>query len=211
MTTIYPIEQMLLPVYCEQVAQAVREGAVIAFATDTVYGIGANAFDEKAIERIYQLKQRPSTMALQILVAQAQVAKELVQWNEAAEKLAQAYWPGALTLILKPNEKGQNLRRGFEGLGLRVPAQPALLHLLHRLEMPLASTSANIHGQAVWTKPKDLINSLQDKVDFILTGGVLEAASSSVVSLLGEPTLLREGSLSRHQLEDTLGYALKEI
>ena len=208
MTKIYPINQ-LTPAQQDEVILAIQAGALVAFATDTVYGLGANAFDETAIQRIYQLKQRPISSALQILIGSIEQAKQIVQWSEPADKLARAYWPGALTLIMLPNQKGQALRRGFTGIGLRVPAHAALQGLLRALPAPLASTSANLHGQPVWTTQEEVIASLQGKVEYILTGGTLSAVASSVVDLTGEPKLLREGSLSRQELEKVLTIPLK--
>ena len=154
-TQIFPINQMSSE-QLSQVARAVESGAVVALATDTVYGIAANAFNEKAIGQIYQLKQRPAGMALQILVDSVAAAQQIVAWNKHAEKLAHAYWPGPLTMILPPSEQGRPLLRGFAGLGLRVPNHAGLLQLLSALQVPLACTSANEHGCAVITSEKEL-------------------------------------------------------
>lgn len=210
MTKIYSIEKMS-EVELQQITGAIEEGAVIAFATDTVYGLGTNAFAEKSISRIYQIKQRPSSDALQILVGSVAQAQQITQWNEGAELLAKAFWPGALTLILKPNLAGEPLRRGFAGLGLRVPAYAPLLRLLSGMSVPLASTSANLHGQPVLTTEDQVIGFLEGKADCILTGGTLSATASSVVDLTGAPVLLREGAVSRARLEETLRKSLKEL
>ncbi len=206
---IYPINEMT-PAQLQDAARMIDAGAVTVYPTDTVYGIGANAFDENAIARIYEIKQRPASAALQILIGTTEQARAIVQWSEQAEKLARAFWPGALTMILRPNEKGQPLRRGFEGLGLRVPAYAALTRLLGSLQHPLASTSANLHGKAVFTNEKELVAFFDGKADLILTGGTLGARASSVLDLTGqEPQLLREEALSRAALEKILETAVK--
>lgn len=206
---IYPINEMTES-QMQEAAAMIDSGAVTVYPTDTVYGIGTNAFDEKAIGRIYEIKQRPASSALQILIGTVAQAREIVQWSEPAEKLARAFWPGALTLILRPNEKGQPLRRGFEGLGLRVPAYAALTRLLERLKNPLASTSANLHGRPVFTNEKELVAFFDGKADLILTGGTLGARASSVLDMTGaEPKLLREDALSRADLEKVLETTVK--
>ncbi len=206
---IYPINEMTES-QMQEAAAMIDGGAVTVYPTDTVYGIGTNAFDEKAIGRIYEIKQRPASSALQILIGTVAQAREIVQWNEPAEKLARAFWPGALTLILRPNEKGQPLRRGFEGLGLRVPAYAALTRLLERLKNPLASTSANLHGRPVFTNEKELVAFFDGKADLILTGGTLGARASSVLDMTGaEPKLLREDALPRADLEKVLETTVK--
>lgn len=206
---IYPINEMT-DAQMQEAAAMIDAGAVTVYPTDTVYGIGTNAFDEKAIARIYEIKQRPASSALQILIGTVEQAREIVQWNEQAEKLARAFWPGALTLILRPNEKGLPLRRGFEGLGLRVPAYAALTRLLMRLKNPLASTSANLHGRPVFTNEKELMEFFDGKADLILTGGTLGAKASSVLDMTGqEPKLLREEALPRKQLEKILETTVK--
>ena len=192
-----------------EVKKVLCAGGVAALATDTVYGLAANAFDEAAIGRIYQLKKRPQTMALQILVGTVEQARRLVVWNEWAERAARAYWPGGLTLILRPNETGVALRRGFEGLGLRVPGHTGLQKLLAELDFPLACTSANAHGCPVITTEQELISFANGNVDLILPDGDLSACASSVVDVMESPRLLREGCIPRVQLEKTLGCVLK--
>ena len=206
---IYLINEMT-DAQMQEAAEMIDAGAVTVYPTDTVYGIGTNAFDEKAIGRIYEIKQRPASSALQLLIGTVQQARDIVQWNDDAQHLADAFWPGALTMILHPNEKGLPLRRGFEGLGLRVPAYAALRRLLQRLKNPLASTSANLHGRPVFTQTQELTEFFDGKADLILTGGTLGARASSVLDLTGpEPKLLREDALSRAALEKALAKPVK--
>ncbi|MBQ7908518.1 MAG: threonylcarbamoyl-AMP synthase [Elusimicrobiaceae bacterium] len=186
------------------VAAEIDAGAVVAFPTDTVYGIGANAFDEKAIARIYEIKDRPAQSALQILVGTVAQAQEITQWTEEAEKLAHAFWPGALTMVLSANEKGKRLLRGFAGLGLRVPAHRKLAEILALMSVPLASTSANSHGKPVITQEETLLDFLTGKADIILLGGACTPVPSSVVDMTGAPAVLREGAVTVGELEKIL-------
>lgn len=205
---IYPINEMT-DAQLAEAAALVDEGAVAVFPTDTVYGIGANAFNEEAIARVYEIKQRPASSALQILIGTVDQAKAITDWDENAQKLTQNFWPGALTVILRPNEKGLPLRRGFEGLGLRVPGHPALARLLGLMKEPLASTSANLHGLPVITDEKELLKFFDGKADLILTGGTLSPVASSVIDITAGPKLLREAAVPRARLESVLGCAVK--
>ena len=207
-TQIIPINQ-ITDETLNRLAQDIKSGAVVVLPTDTVYGVAADAFNEQAISRIYELKQRPAGAALQILISSTQQAEQITQRNEQAQILAEHFWPGALTMILRPNEKGQSLRRGFEGLGLRVPAHAELLRRLQAVQIPLACTSANVHGRPVITQEAELADFFNGKVEWILTGGNLSPVASSVLDLTSEPTLLREGALLRTQLEKVLHNPIK--
>ena len=119
-------------------ARALDEGAVSVVPTDTVYGIGTGAFCEESVLRIYQIKARPATSPLQILTGSVAQAKAVAQFSAGAERLAQTYWPGAITIILPPTAEGKSLTRGFKGLGLRVPGNPFLVKLLSQMSHPMA-------------------------------------------------------------------------
>ncbi len=184
-----------------KVAHALEQGAVAALATDTVYGLATGAFCERAIQQIYALKERPVNMPLQLLVASVAVAAKVTQMNEQVHRVATTFWPGGLTLILPPSPSGQPLLRGFSGLGIRVPVHPNLQALLAQLTMPLACTSANVHGQPVLTHEKDVVNQFDGRVDFILTDGTLSPTASTVLdATLTPPRLLRVGTISKEDL-----------
>lgn len=199
----------LTPEQTRQAAAAIDGGAVAVLPTDTVYGIGTGAFCESAIQSIYLIKERPATSPFQILTGSLSQARRVAQFSPEAEKLAQAYWPGALTAILPPTEEGRPLSRGFAGLGLRVPGNDFLVDLLSRMQAPMACTSANLHGQPVLTDEETILKTFDGKVDFIFLGGTLSPTASSVVDLtFAEPVLLREGGISRQALEETMGRRL---
>lgn len=194
--------------YLDMAARAVDAGAVAVLPTDTVYGIGTGAFCEPGIEEIYRIKERPANSPLQILTGSVEQAREVAVFSPPAEKLAAAYWPGALTAILPPTAKGKPLTRGFAGLGLRVPGNAFLVSLLARMNAPMVCTSANLHGQPVLTDERTILETFDGNVDFIFLGGTLSPTASSVVDLTAEPLLLREGGVPRAELENTLGLRL---
>ena len=187
-------------------AWALDNGAVAVFATDTVYGIGTGAFCETSVQKIYTIKQRPLTQPLQILVADVAQAQAVAQFSPQATALAQAYWPGGLTLILPPTDAGQMLLRGATGLGIRVPAYGPLRQILAQMHMPVCSTSANLHGQPVLTDEKDVLNTFDGKVDYILLGGTLSPIASTVLDVTVTPArFLREGNILKQDLARVYG------
>ena len=193
----------------ESIARALTRGAVAVLATDTVYGIGTGAFCEDAVRRICLLKNRPAAQPFQLLLPDIQTAFKLAVFSPKAQRLACAYWPGALTLILPPSTEGKPLLRGAQGLGLRVPAFEPLRRLLRAMDTALICTSANLHGQPVITDETTVAAQFQGKVDFILTAGVLSPIASSVVDFVQHPPrLLREGKITKIELARTSGVTL---
>ncbi len=193
----------LTPAAMAALARELAGGAVAVFPTDTVYGIGTGALCEKSIQRIYQIKQRPAEQPLQVLAGSLEQARKWAVFSKRAEKLAQAFWGGALTLILPPTPDGKPLARSAAGIGIRVPNDPFLKKLL---SSPLASTSANLHGQPVLTDETKLEDTFSSKVDIIIKAGTLSPTASSVVDLTQDdsPRLLREGALAKQALEQVL-------
>ena len=203
-TRIFNVSDFTADLFTE-VAAALKQGAVAVLPTDTVYGIATGAFCEESIARICQLKKRSLGQPLQFLMANTPLVHEVARFSAEAEKLAQAFWPGGLTLILPASQGGQPLLRGFAGLGIRVPDHPFLQQLLGALQGPLACTSANEHGKPVITREQDLVKLFNGHVDFIFKGGTLSPMPSSVVDLTGRPRLVREGALSGEKLEQIMG------
>ena len=206
-TRIYNVAD-ITPLEIEQLARALEKGAVAALSTDTVYGLATGAYCEASIQRIYQLKNRPAAAPLQLLAGNMAQVQQIARFSAGAKQLAQRFWPGALTMVLPPTAKGQLLTRGFAGLGVRVPGNLFLQHLLDRMTAVLASTSANLHGQPVVTEEKILLDTFNGKVDYIVLGGTLSPVASSVVDLTGRPRLLREEAVSRADLERVLAQPL---
>lgn len=191
-----------------EAARVLREGGVAAFPTETVYGLGANALDAKAVARIYELKGRPSTSPLIVHVASVEMARTLVRtWPEAAERLAAKWWPGPLTLVLPKRARVPDVvTAGLDTAGIRMPAHPVALALLKEAGVPLAAPSANRFTQLSPTSAEHVKAAFGEAVP-VLDGGPCEVGiESTVVSLAGErPVLLRPGMVSREELEKILG------
>jgi L-threonylcarbamoyladenylate synthase len=196
----------------EQIAHAatiIQQGGVVAFPTETVYGLGANALNPAAIDKIYAIKQRPRTSPLIVHVASVNMAKSLVShWPESAERLASRFWPGPLTLVLpKTAAIGEGLTAGLDTVGLRLPAHPVAQALIEAAGLPIAAPSANRFTQLSATTAEHVRQSLGPQVDYILDGGPTEVGiESTVVSLAGEhPVLLRPGMITQAEIESLIG------
>ena len=187
----------------------VREGKLVAFPTETVYGLGANALDPVAVLRIYRAKGRPRGSPLIVHVDSIEMARGLVrEWPEAAETLARRYWPGPLSLVLPKQPHVPDLvTAGLSTVGLRAPAHPLALELIRRAGVPIAAPSANLFGRLSPTTAEHVRNALGREVDLILDGGPTAVGiESTVVSLAGaHPVLLRPGMISQHQIEALIG------
>ncbi|MBI1741245.1 MAG: threonylcarbamoyl-AMP synthase, partial [Candidatus Koribacter versatilis] len=185
----------------ETAARILRAGRLVAFPTETVYGLGANALDPDAVARIYAVKGRPPTSPLIVHVASIEMAQSLVTtWPDAAHRLAHRFWPGPLTLVLdkKPTIPAI-VTAGLPTVGLRMPAHPIALALIRAAGVPLAAPSANRFTQLSPTTADHVRRSLGSDVDYILDGGPCHVGiESTVLSLAGpQPVLLRPGGISR--------------
>ncbi len=190
-------------------ASLLQRGQLVAFPTETVYGLGANALDPDAVERIYEAKGRPEHNPLIVHVADAASAQRLVTtWPESAERLTRRWWPGPLTIVL-PKAMGipSQVTAGLSTVALRVPAHPVALALLKACGFPLAAPSANRSGEVSPTTAAHVARGLGDRVPMILDGGSTSVGiESTVVNLSGErPVLLRPGMISRAELEQEIG------
>jgi len=190
-------------------AHCLRTGGLVAFPTETVYGLGASALDARAVSRIYSVKGRPDTSPLIVHVASVEMAQALVlKWPEAADRLAGKFWPGPLTLVLPKRAIIPDIvTAGLATVGLRVPSHPTALALLRAAKVPLAAPSANRFTELSPTTAEHVRRSLGNDVDFILDGGPCTVGIESTVVSLTEPqpVLLRPGGISRAELEAILG------
>jgi L-threonylcarbamoyladenylate synthase len=201
----------------DRAAKLLRSGRLVAFPTETVYGLGANALDADAVSRIYAVKRRPATSPLIVHVSSLDMGRGLVDgWTESAERLAQKFWPGPLTLVLEKANSSMAVSAsavpsivtaGLSTLGLRMPAHPVALALIEAAGLPLAAPSANRFTEVSPTTAQHVRDSLGDDVDLILDGGPCQVGIESTVVSLAErvPTLLRAGGISRRALEAVLG------
>jgi len=197
------------PSVIARAAALLAQGRLVAFPTETVYGLGANALDPAAVARIYEAKGRPAYNPLIVHVSDAAAARRLVTaWPEAAERLAGRWWPGPLTLVLpKSREIPPEVTAGLETVALRVPAHPVALALLRAAGLPVAAPSANRSGEVSPTTAEHVQHSLGDRVPMILDGGPTPVGiESTVVDLTDRmPCLLRPGMVTQADLEAVVG------
>jgi L-threonylcarbamoyladenylate synthase len=196
----------------EQIARAaslLRAGGLVAFPTETVYGLGANALDAAAVRRIYAAKGRPSTSPLIVHIESEEQAREYAAaWPEQARTLAHWFWPGPLTLVVpKTAAIVDEATGGLPTVGLRAPAHPVALALIRAAGVPIAAPSANRFTALSPTRAEHVRASLGDAVDLILDGGpTVVGIESTVLSLAGErPVLLRPGAVTRADIEEKIG------
>ncbi|PYG26865.1 L-threonylcarbamoyladenylate synthase [Pelagimonas varians] len=189
-------------------AAILRGGGLVAFPTETVYGLGADACDDHAVARIYAAKGRPSFNPLIVHLPSVAAVKELVEWNDAAERAAQAFWPGPLTLVLplKPDAGVSKLvTAGLDTLAVRVPSATVAHNLLTEFDGPVAAPSANTSGQISPTRAEHVLGDLSGKIDAVLDGGACAVGlESTILGLAGTPTLLRPGGVTLDQLTQVL-------
>lgn len=196
----------------EQAAALLRAGRLVAFPTETVYGLGANALDAAAVRRIYEAKGRPATSPLIVHVSGVPMAKRVAaEWPDAAEKLAARFWPGPLTLVLpKSRRVPDEVTAGLGTVGVRMPAHPLALALIRKARLPLAAPSANRFTELSPVTAEQVRKGLGEAVDLVLDGGPCRVGiESTVLSLAGPvPVLLRPGMVSREQIEALIGPVL---
>lgn len=193
-------------------AARLAEGGLVAFPTETVYGLGADARNGEAVARIYEAKGRPSFNPLIVHVADASAAQEFVVWNEVAETLSRRFWPGALTLVLPIRENSEVsplVTAGLPSLAVRVPAHPVAHALLRAFGGPVAAPSANPSGRISPTTAEHVAAGLSGRINAIVDGGACGVGlESTIVGLTGAPTLLRPGGVATEDIETLLGQRL---
>ncbi len=176
---------------------------IISFPTDTVYGIGANIFNETAIDKIYQSKHRPKNKPLAVLCANIEQIMQVAKIIPApAKSLITEFMPGALTVILpKREEIPFSVTSGLDTIGVRIPNHPVALEILESIG-PLATTSANITGNISLNKASDVIDVLGDKIDIIIDGGLTDIGIPSTVVAINDDELkiIREGVITEEML-----------
>jgi len=182
-----------------------KQGGLVAFPTDTVYGLGAGAYLPQAVERVYQVKARPRNMPLPLLLA------DISQINEVAEPVSPLAWrlihrflPGALTLVLPKSKAVPDiLTAGGSTIAIRIPAHPIPIALIQGLGTPIVGTSANLSGQPSPLTADEVYAQLGDRIDLIIDGGRCPGGKeSTIVDVTGlAPVILREGAISREEIE----------
>jgi L-threonylcarbamoyladenylate synthase len=181
--------------------ESIKNGGVVIFPTDTVYGIGCDPYNEDAVERIYELKNRDSRKPLPILGYSKRFLENIVEFDEITNRIAEKFWPGRLTIVLPlKDDKLKKLSRGTNTLAVRVPNNKCALAFLKKCEL-IVGTSANISGREPFTNPQNIENELIN-CDIFLNDGIIQSSGPSTVIKIenGKIKILRSGSISKNDL-----------
>jgi L-threonylcarbamoyladenylate synthase len=213
-TIFRPAEMADPSVAFEAARQALRDGKLIGFPTDTVYGLGANASDPQAVADIYRAKGRPAEKAIPLLLGEVDVALALAaERRRELAALAEAFWPGPLTIVVPGAPEAAVAARAEDGtLALRVPDHPVALGLLRHCGEPVATSSANLSGQPAVTEAAAVLEHLGAWVDVLIDAACGRDAVPSTVVSLASPTarILRPGPISGEAIEATLRQEVAE-
>lgn len=190
-------------------ADIIKEGGLVAFPTETVYGLGADALNEEAVKKVYKAKGRPSDNPMIVHIARASDIGQLTpKLSPDIVKLADCFWPGPLTLVL-PKKEGipKTTTGGLDTIAIRIPDNPVATELIRLSDTPIAAPSANISGKPSPTKAEHVIEDLSGLIDCILTGEDSRVGIESTVLDLttDQPTILRPGIITAEQIEAAIG------
>ena len=195
-------------------ARALGEGGLVAFPTETVYGLGADATTAAAIARLYQAKGRPAFNPLIAHVGDLAAARRIGRFDAAALALAEAFWPGPLTLVLPKSENcavADLATAGLDTIAIRIPAHAIARDILRAFGRPVVAPSANLSGHLSPTIAAHVKSDLEGRIDLIVDGGaVAVGVESTIIGIFDEPMLLRPGGLPRADIERVLGRALRQ-
>ena len=208
-TIVYKIEETEESVWLKEAGKVLAEGGLVGIPTETVYGLAANALDEKAAAKIYEAKGRPSDNPLIIHIAGMEMIHELVsELPEAALKLAEKFWPGPLTMILPKSDKvPYGTTGGLDTVAVRMPSHPTAWKLISDSKIPLAAPSANTSGRPSPTRAEHVYEDLHGKIEMILDDGQVGIGiESTIVDVTGDvPMILRPGYITQAMLAEVLG------
>jgi L-threonylcarbamoyladenylate synthase len=193
-------------------ARSLEGGGLVAFPTETVYGLGADATNAAAIARLYQAKGRPAFNPLIAHVGDLAAARQIARFDALALALAEAFWPGPLTLVLPKTHScavADLATAGLDTVAIRIPAHPVARDILRLFGRPVVAPSANLSGHVSPTTAAHVDSDLSGRIDLIVDGGpVAVGVESTIVGCLDQPMLLRPGGLPRAEIERVLGRAL---
>lgn len=200
--------------WLRQAAELLRQGQLVAMPTETVYGLAANAWDGKAVEGIFAAKGRPQDNPLIVHISSMEQLEGVVShFPKEAEKLAEAFWPGPLTMVLPKSEKlAPQVSAGLDTVGVRMPAHPVAQKLIDLAQIPLAAPSANVSGSPSPTTASHVKNDLDGRIPLVLDGGDCPVGvESTVLSLQGKPTVLRPGFVTPQEIEEVLAASVDVV
>jgi len=185
----------------EKASQIIDQGGIAVFPTDTVYGIGCDPYNKESVRKIYEIKSRDISKPLPVLVYSKEIAEQIAFFDEIAKKIAEKFWPGPLTIILKLTD--ENLKKSLNAsdkIAIRVPDHKCTLKLLEKCNF-LVGTSANISGHSSFTNPDECFNNIQ-KYDIFVDGGIITSLGESTIIEIEnkEIKIIREGSLSHEEI-----------
>lgn len=188
----------------KEVARTIKQGGVVVFPTETVYGIGANGLSANAVKRIYEVKQRPLNKPISLLVNGTDMINEIAQDITDLEKaLIREFFPGPLTIILKKKDIVPNIvTANSNTVGVRMPSNEIALKLIEYAGVPIATPSANISGKPSGTNMEDIMKDFEGKVDYFVDDGPSKIGiSSTIVQVIdGVPHILRQGKITEEQI-----------
>jgi len=185
----------------QKASRVVSDGGIVVFPTDTVYGVGCDPFNKKSVDKIYKIKNRPKSKPFPILVYSMKEVNQIADFDSDSQRLAEKFWPGPLTLILKLKDSKIEKSLEIEGkIAVRIPNNKCLLDLLSNCKF-LIGTSANISGQESFTNSEECYNSLKD-FDVFLDGGNLEGKGESTILEIkdGKPIIHRSGVVRKEEI-----------
>ncbi|MGA8316344.1 MAG: L-threonylcarbamoyladenylate synthase [Bradyrhizobium sp.] len=210
-TQILPADEAAVAV----AARCLREGGLVAFPTETVYGLGADAAQAAAVAAIYEAKGRPSFNPLIAHVADLKAARQIARFDATATELAEAFWPGPLTLVLPKTAHcpvAELATAGLDTVAIRVPAHPVAQSILRAFGGAVVAPSANLSGHVSPTTALHVAGDLTGRVDLIIDGGPVNVGvESTIVACFDQAMLLRPGGLPREAIERVLGHALQRL
>lgn len=195
----------------KEAARIIKQGGIVVFPTETVYGIGVNCFDEKAVRKLYEIKQRQLDKPISLLVSNMKMVNKIAKdITEMEYKMMKKFFPGPLTMILKKrNIIPDVVTSKQDTVGVRMPSDRIALKLIEYANVPIATTSANISGNPSETNLESIIKCFEGKVDYFVDGGESEIGlASTIVQMVDEiPNILRQGSITAEQI----GNAMRDL
>jgi L-threonylcarbamoyladenylate synthase len=191
-----------------KIADSIKDGKVIIFPTETVYGIGVNGFDEEAIKKIYEIKQRPYNKPISLLVNSFSMIEDVAESLSDIERvIIDKFFPGPLTLVVKKNKNIPDvLTSGTDYVGVRMPKNKTALRIINAVKVPMATTSTNISGMEADIDFEKAYSDFKDKVDYFIDGGVSKLGiASTVIQVIDDKIkVLREGIISKEEIEQVI-------